>query len=282
MKTLYYFVTALIFFFMISCKKEKEKIVCTQNIYIPDANLKQAIIDSYWGYGEESYSIDDNGDGEICDGEALNLYALDIAYHGVTDLTGLDYFPNLTRLDCYHNNIKYFNLHHTKLSYLDCSYNNMDSINLSGLPHLAELWCSGNKFKKINTSNNYLLKTFVCSFNLIDTLNLANNLYLDFFSFDDNKLNSINLINNTLLNTIYISNNPIQAINLSKNTELRSLTFGNNNFKRLDISNNKKLLFMRVDGLYPVEEICVWTLPFPTTQQHLVNFENYSIFKICN
>ena len=57
-----------------------------QNIYIPDANFKNALI---------ARGVDLNSDGEIQESEALEIDTLKIKRNNIENLTGIESFLNL-------------------------------------------------------------------------------------------------------------------------------------------------------------------------------------------
>jgi len=96
--------------------------VIAQNVYIPDTIFKNQLI--------SVYGIDKNGDGEISYSEAAMVFNLyDLHSLGISDLTGIEAFINLRRLDC--------------------SYNNLTSLDVSNLHHLDTLYCYYNQIENI-------------------------------------------------------------------------------------------------------------------------------------
>jgi hypothetical protein len=69
-----------------------------QIVHIPDANFKAALVGNS--------SINTNGDDEIQVSEA-EAYdgTIDVDDQGIADMTGLEAFVNLTRLECFDNQL---------------------------------------------------------------------------------------------------------------------------------------------------------------------------------
>jgi len=108
---------------------------------------------------------------------------------------------------------------------------------------------------------------------------------LEYLRFNDNQISTIDISKNTNLRSINFNGNPIYEIDLSNNLALSGVWFGDNPMTVLDISENQNVNFLRNDGEFPFEKICVWTLPFPPpgTYVNTVNFPySYGIFEICD
>jgi hypothetical protein len=141
-------------------------------IYFPDANLKQAII---------NYGLDLNSNNEIEYLEAFNATQLDISNSNITDLTGLDNFYSLSYLNISNNpGITGFNLtNHPSLDHFLCSNCDLSTLDVSSLSMLHVLNCSGNKLVSIDISSNSDLFELNCSGNLLTSLDVSHNaLYL--------------------------------------------------------------------------------------------------------
>jgi len=124
-----------------------------QNIQFEDANFKAALLFASPENGVakdangNSVAIDTNGDGEISQAEALNIYQLNIDPYKYQDydigtkmadiesMKGIEYFANLTVLSCR-------NLYMLK------------NLNLSALTKLKELDCSGSFASLPDKTNN--------------------------------------------------------------------------------------------------------------------------------
>ena len=98
-------------------------------IDFPDAAFETALL---------NYSpvIDTNGDNEISieeadayDGE-LNIY-----WAGITDMTGLEYFTNITALRCHNNNLTDLDVsNNPKITVLFCDNNELNSLIVGNKP----------------------------------------------------------------------------------------------------------------------------------------------------
>jgi len=82
-----------------------------QTVFITDANFKNRLLEASPSNtiakdaDGNSITIDINGDSEIQESEASAVYELDVHSSQISDLNGIEYFVNLSRLDCSGNNL---------------------------------------------------------------------------------------------------------------------------------------------------------------------------------
>jgi hypothetical protein len=105
---------------------------CTRT-YIPDDAFEQKMIDlitAKSGLNNPDPTIDDYMiTSDIIEYIENNLGFLPISASGISDLTGIEDFTNLKRLNCSYNNIVNLDLRsNSALTYLDCSLNYSSSI----------------------------------------------------------------------------------------------------------------------------------------------------------
>lgn len=103
----------------------------------PDAQFRQFLHDFEMN----------NGDDYLSDAERSLIVSLNVSGLGISDLTGLVFFPRLSSLDCSNN----------QLSTLDVTKND----------RLEELYCQGNQLTTLDLSGNVLLSSLDCSLNRI-------------------------------------------------------------------------------------------------------------------
>lgn len=103
----------------------------------PDAYFRQYV----------SQNIDTNHDGILTDAEAAAVKTLDLSNKDITDLSGIDFFPNLISLWCQNNKLTFLDVSaNTKLSMLQCQNNKLQMIVIEGTD-LYDLQCYGNQIK---------------------------------------------------------------------------------------------------------------------------------------
>ena len=157
--------------------------------------------------------IDTNGDGEIQQSEALNIFGLEIhnanvRFSGnwqINSVEGLDFFYNLTNLSCdslgINMPVEFHNL--TYLKNFSISNNYLQSINLSGLNSLQSLVVGINNLTTINTAVLPSLRALTCLNNTITTLDFSQNPAFVVLNCKNNNLTSVNLKNGIVYGTGY-------------------------------------------------------------------------------
>lgn len=150
-----------------------------------------------------------------------NVISLDVSDKSLSDLSGIEYFVNLTSLDC--------------------KKNNLASLDVSSLTELSILYCQYNQLTKLDVSQNTALWNLNCSNNQLSELNVANNPKLQTLSCANNQLTALDIEKNTSLSTLYCNNNRLAKLSVSENTALTKLYCYANRMSELDVTNNLKL-----------------------------------------
>ncbi|MBO4579550.1 MAG: S-layer homology domain-containing protein [Clostridiales bacterium] len=176
------------------------------NTYFDDETFKAHVSD-----------YDFNKDGILDWEEVANVTEMDISGMTIKDLTGIDIFRNLIKLDCSNNSLSGLDLlKNDKLEVLNCSNNKIAGINLEKNKNLVSLDLSDNgSLKKIDLSKCKNLKE----------LDISGNTFRD-----------IDLYKNTALVSLDCSDNLFGYLDLSKNTALAKLDCSDNDLEELDIS----------------------------------------------
>ena len=103
-------------------------------------------------------------------------------YNGqkITNLKGIEFFPNLEKLDCDENNLNSLDVsQNTALLNLNCSQNNLTSLDVGNNAALINLVCWKNQLTSLDVSNNPELKFLNCDQNQLTSLNVEKtNIYL--------------------------------------------------------------------------------------------------------
>ena len=138
-----------------------------QNVNIPDANFKAYLI------GEPL--INANGDSEIQVSEASSFNGqISCENMNITDLTGIEYFINLTGLYCPYNQITSLNIsQNISLTGLSCYDNQLTSLNLNGAISLQFVYSWNNQLVNLDVSQNTSLISLVCNNNQLISLDLS-------------------------------------------------------------------------------------------------------------
>ena len=225
-----------------------------QNVNIPDTNFKNSLIDA---------GVDTDENGEISYAEAEAVTCLDISgnlicdedtcwiVNGIESLAGIEAFINLDTLHCYGNELTSLDVsNNTSLTVLSCYNNHLTSLDVSNNLALEILicgcigWytCGGNELETLDVSNNISLTRLWCAGNKLTSLDVTNNIVLMELSCDRNNLTSLDISNNAALKYLLCSNNPLT---------------------NLDVSNNASLEFLYLVEMPDLNQVCVWTWPFP-------------------
>ena len=161
------------------------------------------------------------------DGDALSQAELDgvtelyVDHAKIKDLTGIELFPNLKKLDCKYNNLTRLDVSkNTKLTVLYCESNQLTSLDLSQNTALTELNCQYNQLTSLDLSQNTALTMLDCALNPLTSLDVSNNTALTYLNCQYNQLTSLNLSKNTALTKLGCAGNQLTGLDLSKNTAL--------------------------------------------------------------
>lgn len=193
--------------------------VNAQVIEFEDENFKAKLLQSSSsneiakdGNGK-TFKIDANNNGEIEESEALVVDELKF-YGKMSDLTGLEYFKNLTRLSCGECNLEYFDVsENIKLESLTCVAANLKSLDVKKNVNLKNLRIEVNPISNIDLSQNKELTKISCYNTGLTSLNLSNNT----------KLKSLICFGNPELEWINIKNGLVQEIDNLHLPKLKSI-----------------------------------------------------------
>lgn len=120
------------------------------DVIIPDEAFLQALID---------LGIDTNRDGAISPREAEEIPHIDVGDRGISDLTGIEAFISLERLNCWKNQLTGLDVsQNTALTDLYCAHNQLTSLDVSKNTALRVLHCFSNQITSLDISHNTSLK----------------------------------------------------------------------------------------------------------------------------
>ena len=169
-------------------------------VYIPDANFKAGLI---------NLGVDTNSDGEIQYSEAESFTGqINLAGSGISNLTGIEAFTNLTDLRVHYNSLTSLDLgNNPNLKQLHVQNNELISINLSANPELNMLRVQNNDLAALNLSQNGKLKYLEASDNQLISLNIQNG--------NNHNVYKLDLLGNPDLSCIQVDNPAYAQSNLS-------------------------------------------------------------------
>ena len=165
--------------------------------------------------------FDTNNDGKLAPAERYAVTEIDVEGKNISNLFGIQFFPNLKNLNCADNN----------LTSLDVSENTV----------LAELWCYGNKLTELDVSKNTKLKKLRCQKNQLTSLDVSKNTELEYLAVFYNQLTSLDMSQNRKLTFLYCYENQLTELDVSQNAKLVNLYCGDNQLTELDVSKNTAL-----------------------------------------
>ena len=184
---------------------------------------------------------DKDGDGTLSQAELDGVTELYVAYANIKDLTGIEPFPYLEKLDCKNNNLTRLDVSkNTKLTKLYCEFNQLTSLDLSKNTALTELNCQVNQLTSLDLSKNTALTKLDCALNPLTSLDVSNNTALTYLDCNYNQLTSLDLSKNTALTKLGCHDNQLTSLDLSKNTALDTL----------DCSGNKRQITVGETGQF--------------------------------
>ena len=195
-----------------------------------------------------SVHCDKDSDGFLSDAERSQCTYIIVEKMGITSLTGIELFPNLTRLNCDDNNLSSLDVsNNTALTDLCCDYNNLSSLDVSNNTALATLSCVENNLSNLDVSNNTALEDLYCFENNLSSLDLSNNTALVYLFCGYNNISSLDVSNNTALTYLYCYHNNLSSLDVTNNTALTNLRCYHNNLSSLDVTNNTALTYLYCD-----------------------------------
>lgn len=204
--------------------------------HFPDENFRDRVA---------FYCGKDDGDA-LSQDELNGVTELIIDHAYIKDLTGIELFPNLEKLDCKYNNLTRLDVSkNTKLTVLYCESNHLTSLDLSKNTELTELNCQDNQLTSLDLSKNTALTKLGCALNPLTSLDVSNNTALTYLNCNDNQLTSLDLSQNTALTKLGCHDNQLTSLDLSKNTALDTL----------DCSGNKRQITVDEAGQFDLSAL---------------------------
>jgi len=193
------FLTPYIFVILSIALISSSNIYAQTKVFIPDTNFRSFLITNYPTF------MDGSGDSLIIASAATLSGPLNCGNQNIADLTGVEYFVNITQLNCFNNQL-------TSLP------------SLANMTSLQQLNCGANQLTVLPAlTNNTALKELHCMSNQLIVLP--------------------DLTNNTALEWLWCYNNQLTVMpDLSANTALIRLRFFSNLLTTMpDLTNNTAL-----------------------------------------
>ena len=267
-------ITLLILFFTLST-------ISAQIVTIPDPVFKQRLIDE---------GVDTNFDGEIQVSEAeavtgeLWLYYPFADYNQINDLTGIETFVNITRLEVWGNNLTSLDLgYNLSIKRLGCMDNQIAFLNIEHCVYLEHLSCYENQLTSLDLSQNILIENISIAQNNLTFLDLRNGNNVSIITFDSR--DNPNLICIFVDDADYSENSPIwfkDATSTYVETQLECDALGiydSTIFKDLLIYPNpvKNILYLKMPEIHNNIEIDIVDIKGNEIIKYQINNTEYKI-----
>jgi uncharacterized protein YjbI with pentapeptide repeats len=221
------------------------------------------------------------------------LFYLNCQYCGLTslDITGavsleilMSEMNRITSIDFSTN---------PKLRYLFFAFCDLESVDLSGLaelnwayfqgnqlqsatlgshPDLENLGLGMNQLTEVELSGCTALRVLGLGTNELTSLDVSSCPDIESLNFTSNHISEIDLSNQIEIHSLRCSDNQLTSLTVSNMPELIQLECGLNQLTILDLSSNSNLglglneghgCFLEIGDMPTLEEVCVWTDPFP-------------------
>ena len=208
----------------------------------PDENFRNWLLSQTYG-----------ADAVITDQEMAGITKIVARGLQIQDLTGIQYFTQLTELDISNNPetmseeswnvIETIDLSsNTSLRKLYCDYNKLYSLILFANTELRELSCSNNQLGSIDLSPSENLQKLTCSNNQIGSLDLTGFPNLSGLWCNGNQLTILNISSNLILELFQCENNQLEEISgLQDHSILRLFNCNDNLLTSLDVTGCPEL-----------------------------------------
>ena len=157
-------------------------------VYISDLTFPDETFQNY------VKQFDENNNGTLSPEERYAVTEISVPNKDISNLYGIQFFPNLVKLDCDQNN----------LSSLDVSQN----------PALEKLYCEQNNLSSLDVSSNSALKYLHCTQNNLSSLDVSSNSALEYLLCAQNKLTSLDVSKNEALKRLNCKNNQLTNLNV--------------------------------------------------------------------
>ena len=195
----------------------------------PDPNFRN-YIKTYKAGGKNVLTVE----------QQRNVTAIEINNKGVSDLKGIEAFPNLKELNCGNNSIQKLDLRQNpELEKLICNTNQLTQLDLSKNPKIYHLKCSENQLEQLDVSNLKDLVTLDCLHNNLEQLDVKNSKFLVALNCSANQLTELDLdvTHKPKLERVECQSNQLTSLILGENKLLKKLNCANNKLTQLNLNN---------------------------------------------
>ena len=216
--------------------------------------------------------FDTNNDGKLAPAERYAVKEIDVASKNISNLFGIQFFPNLRKLVCYSNKLTELDVskntvlkrldcannqltgldmrQNAALESLDCSKNQLTSLDVSQNTKLDVLWCYKNQLTELDVRQNAALEYLYCYENQLTELDVRQNAKLVNLYCNQNQLTELDVSQNPALKDLYCYENQLTELDVRQNTALVTLSCHRNQLTELDVSRNNKIFVLEANNNY--------------------------------
>ena len=199
----------------------------------PDPNFRK-YIKTYKAGGRDVLTVE----------EQRKVESIEVKGWNISNLKGIEAFPNLKELNCENNSIQKLDLRQNpKLKTLKCNKNQLTQLDLSKNPDIDYLNCSENQLEQLDVSHLKDLVTLNCSHNDLEQLDVRNSKFLETLYCSANRLTEldVDVTHKSRLVSVECQNNQLTSLILGQNKLLKKLNCANNQLTQLNLNNMNSL-----------------------------------------
>ena len=195
----------------------------------PDDNFR-SYIQTYKAGGRNVLTVE----------EQRKVESIKVEGWNISNLKGIEAFPNLKVLNCGSNSIQKLDLRQNpELEKLICNTNQLTQLDLSKNPKIYHLICSWNQLEQLDVSNLKDLVTLDCWHNDLEQLDVRNSKSLVALNCSWNRLTELDadVTHKPSLERVECQNNQLTSLILGQNKGLKKLNCANNQLTQLNLNN---------------------------------------------
>ena len=203
----------------------------------PDPNFRK-YIKNYKASGRDVLTVE----------EQRKVESIEVKGWNISNLKGIEAFPNLKELNCENNSIQKLDLRQNPmLQKLICNKNQLIQLDLSKNPDIYFLNCSENQLEQLDVSHLKDLLTLDCSHNDLEQLDVRKSRSLVALNCSSNRLTELDadVTHKPSLERVECQNNQLTSLILGQNKGLKKLNCANNQLTQLNLKNMISLKELR-------------------------------------
>ena len=180
--------------------------------------------------------------------EQRKVESIEVKGWNISNLKGIEAFPNLKELNCENNSIQKLDLRQNPmLQKLICNKNQLIQLDLSKNPDIYFLNCSENQLEQLDVSHLKDLLTLDCSHNDLEQLDVRKSRSLVALNCSSNRLTELDadVTHKPSLERVECQNNQLTSLILGQNKGLKKLNCANNQLTQLNLKNMISLKELR-------------------------------------